>query len=189
MSKKKSKSKSQKQSKALAILQQLDTKGDAKNSLIESLKSMVIGVVGGGIAGAAIGKPSLLVGFGTSLTGNYLKSPLLTTLGLGMMASGGYQISSTVNGAQVSGLEGAKERVKAFGENIKKQLYLDKFIKPKSDTGTNGIGEVKYFKYPTNGLDMGALNSIEEEIARSSEKHRQFSGQEDDVYGVEERLY
>jgi hypothetical protein len=187
MSKKK-KNKNKGGAKALAILKPLDTKSDAKNSLIESLKTLVIGVVGGGLAGAAIGKPSLAVGFGCTLAGNYLKSPLITNLGFGMMASGGYQIAN-LNGAPVSGLDGAKERIKVFGQNIKERLYLDKIIKQKSGESTNGIGEVQYFNYPQNGISMGSLEAIEQEIANSSERFaaRQMAG-EDDITGVEDRI-
>lgn len=183
MGKKKNKTNG-KHAKALAILQELDTKGNAKNSLIESLKSLAVGVVGGGLAGAAIGKPSLAIGLGTTLTGNYLKSPLLSTFGMGMMASGGYQIGSGLKGTD--GLDGAKDRVKAFGQSIKERLYLDKIIKKKGET--NGVGEVQYFKYPQKELDMGSLNNIENEIARSSEQfeQRQISGSLEDVAGAED---
>lgn len=196
MSKKKNKRASKaKKAKVLAIAQQLDTKGNAKNSAIESVKDLVVGVVGGGIAGAAVGKPSLLVGFGTSLIGHYMGSSLATSFGLGMMASGGYQIGSgTVNGTVT---ENVKERVKAFGANIKQRLYLDKIIKPKEATKeetTNGMGDVQYFKYPQQNqeLDMGALEDIEREIAKSGEQfqQQQMSGSYDDVSGTgEDKIY
>lgn len=183
MSKKKSKRSSKaKKAKTLALVQELQTKGNAKNSAIESVKDLVIGAVGGGLAGAAVGKPSLLVGFGTSLIGHYMGSSLATSFGLGMMASGGYQIGTdAVNGTSTSGLNGVKERVKAFGTNIKQRLYLDKIIKPKDgekEESTDGMGSVQYFKYPENQeLDMGSLENIENEIARSAEQYgRQTSG-------------
>lgn len=195
MSKKKNtKASKAKKAHVLAIAKQLDTKGDAKNSAIESVKDLVVGVVGGGLAGAAVGKPSLLVGFGTSLIGHYMGSSLATSFGLGMMASGGYQISSgAVNG--LSGLDGAKERMKAFKDNIKQRLYLDKIIKPKQaeekEESTNGMGSVQYFKYPqqqNQELDMSGLDEIENAIARSGEQfqQRQMSGNYDEVSGMEE---
>lgn len=199
MSKKKNKHASKaKKANVLAIAHELDTKGNAKHSAIESVKDLVVGVVGGGLAGAAVGKPSLLVGFGTSLIGHYMGSSLATSFGLGMMASGGYQIGSgAVNGTSMSGLDGAKERMKAFGANIKQRLYIDKIIKPKEETKeetTNGMGSVQYFKYPQQNqeLDMGALDNIESEIARSGEQYeqRQMSGTYDDMSGVgDEKLY
>ncbi|MFO0356428.1 MAG: hypothetical protein ACK50A_05690 [Sphingobacteriaceae bacterium] len=201
MSKKKnSKASKAKKAHVLAIAAELDTKGNAKNSAIESVKDLVVGVVGGGLAGAAIGKPSLLVGFGTSLIGHYMGSSMATSFGMGMMASGGYQIGQgAVNGTSLSGLEGAKERMKAFGQNIKQRLYLDKIIKPKEaetkEEGTNGMGSVQYFKYPqreTQEIDMSGLDEIENAIARSGEQfqQKQMSGTYDDVSGLEdEKIY
>lgn len=196
MSKKKSKKTSKaKQAHVLALTKKLDTKGDAKNSAIEALKDLVVGVVGGGVAGAAIGKPSLLVGLGASLIGHYGGMPMATSFGLGMMASGGYQISSNVNG--LSGMDEVKERIKSFGANIKQRLYLDKIIKPKAktDDGTNGMGSVQYFKYPqseTQELDMGSLENIEKEIAYLGEQYerKQMSGTYEDMSGIEdEKIY
>ena len=174
--------------KVLAILDQLDTKGDAKNSLFESFKSLAIGLAGAGI-GAAIGKPSLAVGFGTTMIGHYMDQPRLSSLGVGMMASGGYQLASKTK-SSVEGLDGVKDRIKAFTENIKQQLYLDKFIKLKA-SGTNGLGDVQYFKYPNNELDMGALNALEDEINLSGDQYEeQVSGAvfDDEVDGLEDEI-
>jgi hypothetical protein len=199
MSKKKKKKAdaAKKHSKVLASMtSKLETKASVKNTLIETTKDLVVGVVGGGIAGAAIGKPSLFVGLGTSLIGHYSGVPMVTSLGLGMMASGGYQIGSgLMNG--VSGIDGVKERVKSFGENIKQRLYLDKIIKPKkqTDESANGVGSVQYFKYPkseTQELDMGSLDNIEQEIARLGENYerKQMAGATDEMAGMDdEKIY
>jgi hypothetical protein len=200
MSKKKSKKKSSKakqHSKLLSgMTQRLETKGNIKNTFIETAKDVVVGAVGGGLAGAAIGKPSLLVGLGTSLVGHYVGVPMATSFGLGMMATGGYQIGSgMVNG--LSGVDGVKERVKAFTENLKQRLYLDKIIKKKASTdeATNGMGSVQYFKYPKNEtqeLDMGSLDNIEQEIARLGEQYerKQMSGISDEMAGMDdEKIY
>ena len=191
--KKKSKStKKENKSKVMALVHKLETKGDAKNSAIESIKDLVVGVVGGGLAGAAFGKPSLLFGLGTSLIGHYMGSSTATSFGLGMMASGGYQITSGTNGVNGLGtIDAAKERIKAFGNNLKERFYIDKIVKPKvKEPGTNGLGNVQYFKYPSQEkeLELGALNSIEEQIAREAEMsdRRQMSGTDDDVSGTEE---
>jgi hypothetical protein len=190
MGKKKSKKRSGSHAKALAILQELNTKGNARNSMIEAVKSLAVGVIGGGLAGAAIGKPSLAVGLGTTLTGNFLNVPLLSTFGVGMMASGGYQIGAGLKGTD--GLDGAKDRMKAFGQNLKERLYLDKIIKKKDGTnGVNGVGEVQYFKYPQKELDMGSLDNLEQQIARSSEEFaaaRQIAGNDDEVSGTEDYI-
>jgi hypothetical protein len=44
----------------------LPTKGDAKNTMLETGKDILIGVLGGGLIGAAIGKPSMIVGIVTT---------------------------------------------------------------------------------------------------------------------------
>ncbi len=172
----------------LALLRQLETEGDAKNSLYEMLKDGAIVLVGAGI-GAAIGRPSLLVGLGTSFVGHYINQPRLTALGMGLIATGGYKVASGVNGAEIGGLEGAKERLKSFASNVKSNLYIDKLIKSDSE-GTGGLGQVQYFKYPNNELDMGGLDAIEDEIRKSGD---QFSGTSvgatyEDVAGPEERI-
>jgi hypothetical protein len=184
--------KNARKAKILALATKLETKGDVKHSAIETVKDLVVGVVGGGLAGAAVGKPSLLVGLGTTMIGHYAGSSLATSFGLGMMASGGYQIGAgAVSGTGLSGIEEAKERMKAFGANIKERFYLDKIIKPKAEEGTNGLGKVQYFKYPqqkNQSLDMAALDHIESQIAESGKQYEQkLSGAySDDVSGFEE---
>ncbi len=76
-----------KKARVLAIAQELNTKGNAKNSAIETVKDLAVGVIGGGLAGAAVGKPSLLVGFAASLMGHYMgssKDPYIAEQGIGM---------------------------------------------------------------------------------------------------------
>lgn len=188
----KKKNKTGKSKNVLAILKDLETKGDVKNSAIETGKSLVVGLIGAGV-GAAFGKPSLAVGVLTAGLGHYYNSKLITTLGVGMIASGGYQIGSGVNGTAVGGMEGVKERVKAFTSNIKDRLYLDKIIKSKGTNGidgTDGLDDVQYFKYPSNELNMGSLDDIENDIARSGAQfQRQMSGASDDLEGIEDKLY
>ncbi len=192
--KKKTKSKtSEKISHIKAITHRLETKGSIKNTLLETAKDFIVGGIGGGLAGSAIGKPSLFAGIGTSLIGHYTQIPIITNFGLGMMASGSYQIGSDM----LSGVDGMKERVKSFGESLTQRLYLDKLIKKKTSTGetTNGMGSVQYFKYPNSEnqeLDMGSLDTIEQELARLGENYerKQMSGMNDDMAGVvDEKIY
>ena len=62
---------------------QLDTKGDIKNSLLETGKELIITVIVGGVAGAAIGRPSLLIGAGITGAGHYTGNRMLSLLGVG----------------------------------------------------------------------------------------------------------
>lgn len=177
-----------KKDKILAILKELETKGDIKNSLLEMLKTGAIGLVGAGV-GAVIGKPSLLVGLGTIVAGHYYKSPRALVLGAGMIASGGYKMATGIQGTPLGGMEGVKERFKAFGADIKDRLYIDKIMKLKSGTdGLKGLGAVQYFD--PSQVNMGSLDAIEDEIAKSSMQfdQKQFAGSYEDISGTEDRI-
>lgn len=196
--------KSKRQEQILKLLEELDTKGDIKNSGIELLKSLAVAGVGVAV-GAALGRPSLLVGAGATFAGYYFGIPKVTQLGVGMMSCGGFQLKEKgFSGTEMEGLEGAKERLKALGADLKHRLYLDKFMKPKiqekpkQQEVTNGLGEVQHFKYPADGIDMGSLDAIEQEITMSGEmfEQRQMAGSNEDVSGadydisgVEDKIY
>lgn len=157
------------------ITQPLQTKGNIKNSAIETGKDLIIGVVAGGFAGAAIGRPSLIVGFLTSGIGHYLDNRLLTSAGLGMMASNSFVPKSMQGIEGLEGLEGVKERVQAFKEILAHKTYLDKVkaLKLGKSKPVSGMGEVQYFSYPQNILEgandeLALLNQIEHQIASSA---------------------
>jgi len=147
----------------------LKTEGNLKNSSLETGKNILIGVIGGGLVGAVIGKPSMLVGIATTLGGHYSGNKLVQILGLGIMAGGTIK-SGTVSGLE--GLDGVKERLQAFKTSMSDRLYLDKILKKKA--GTNGIGELQYFTYPDSSMgELAALNDIEKQIEESA---MQFQG-------------
>ena len=169
-----------------SITADLETKGDVKNSSIETVKDLIVGVLGGGVVGAALGKASLAVGAVVTGIGHYTKSRLASVFGLGMMASGGFSKPATpVSGlGEQDMLEGVKERVMAFKDGISEKLFLDKILKgkkelaPKKEESTAGVGEVQYFSYPNNKelegdpakeLDMSALDHLEQQIASSGQ--------------------
>src|SRR5258708_16117902 len=69
------------------------------HTAVETGKDLLIGVVGGGLAGAAIGKSSLLAGILVTGAGHYMNNRYVQLVGLGMMASNGFQRSpSGTNG-------------------------------------------------------------------------------------------
>lgn len=150
----------------------LPTKGNPKNTVLETGKDILIGVLGGGLIGAVVGKPSLIVGIATTGVGHYTGNKLVQILGIGMMAANGFQKSNSVSG--LSGLAGVKERLQAYKESMSEKFFLDKIMKKKG-TATNGIGELQYFSYPgsMNG-ELAALDDIEQQIAESA---MQFQGQ------------
>lgn len=153
----------------------LPTKSNTKNTLLETGKTILVGVLGGGLIGATIGRPSLLVGILTTGAGHYSDNKLVQLLGLGMMASSGFQNTGAVSGLE--GLDGIKERLQAYKEAMSERLYLDKLLKKKPDAATtSGLGNFQYFTYPDNSMNgpLAALDDIEEQIAESA---RQFQGQ------------
>ncbi len=171
---------------------ELPTKGNVKNTMLETGKDLLVAVLGGGLIGSAIGRPSLAIGIVATGTGHYTQSRMLTLLGIGMMAANGFQRGKGVNGLE--GLDGVKERLMAYKENFSEKLYLDKILKQKSATPTNGIGELQYFNYDQemNG-GLNALNSIEDQLIESGMQFQQMTGaalpemEADDEW--EERLY
>ena len=154
-----------------ALKKELSGTGDgstgekAKDAAIELGKDIVIGVIGGGVAGAALGKLSFIVGAAVSGVGHFAKNRIASALGLGMMASGTYQTVSGMNGKPTEGLQGVKERLLAFKDDMKKRIFLDKVLKAKDTTETkteekptNGLGQVQYFVYPNSEESMGELD-------------------------------
>jgi len=157
----------------------LPTKGNIKNTALESGKDILVGVLGGGLIGAVIGKPAILVGIGVTGIGHYTGNKLLHLIGIGMMAGNTFQ-KATTSVSGLEGLDGVKERLQAYRESLKEKFFLDKLMKKKSGAtqATNGVGELQYFSYPDNmNGHLAALDDIEQQIADSA---MQFQGQ---MYG------
>src|SRR5665213_798837 len=100
-----------------------------QESALQTGKDIIIGVIGGGIAGVLLGKTSLLIGAAVTGYGHFENKPLISTFGLGMMMGGGMSVEQQV----VSGLsaDDIKARVVSFKDGFLSKLYLDKiFVKP-----------------------------------------------------------
>ncbi len=177
------KAKAKKKSFMQNISKGLETKGNAKNTVLETGKDLLVGVIGGGLIGAAIGKASLGIGALVTGVGHYSDNKLATIFGVGMMASNGFQKGKAVSG--LDGIDGVKERVMAYKETFSEKLFLDKII-PKKAAAINGIGEVQYFTYPNNELngDLAALDFIENQITESGMQQMQGGNMEYDVNGT-----
>lgn len=182
MAKKKSKVQANAKKKKFlqGFTQTLDTKSNVQNSLLETGKDLIIGVVGGGFAGAAIGKPSLLIGIAITGTGHFMNNRLLTSLGMGMMASNGFQ-SKSLKG--IDGVEDMKERLNTYKKSFLEKTYIDKIktLQKGKEKATDGVGEVQYFTYPQNLLEgatdeFDALNRIENHIANQGLQRSQITG-------------
>lgn len=162
-----------------------------KNTAIETLKDVVVGVVAGGVAGSAIGRASLIIGATVTGLGHYYKSRLASVFGVGMMAANGFQqTDQQMKGTPKDGLEGmiegAKERMLNFKDMFSQKLFLDKVMKKdkeeKKEEKTEGVGEVQYFSYPENKslkegeVDLNALDQLERQIAESGNSFSKKSG-------------
>lgn len=153
---------------------------------VETGKDLLIGVVGGGLAGAMIGKSSLLVGLLVTGTGHFTNNRVVQLIGVGMMASNGFQPgSSGTNG--LDGLDGVKDRLMAYKDSFSQKFYLDKFLKKKAlamPVTTAGMGDVQYFTYPDalNG-DLAALSEIENQLAESALAFQGTAGELPVMYG------
>ncbi len=171
-------------------------KGDIKKTAIDTGRDVLLGAIGGGLAGAVIGRSSFLVGIAVTGVGHYMGSDGAASFGIGMMASGGYQaVAGAMNGPEKEGFEGVKERMLAFKDEFKKKLFLDKIIKPKAteekEETTNGMGEVQYFTYP-NGKELEGpideLNRIEQKIIESGKAFERKQNASAEMNGEEENM-
>lgn len=153
----------------------------AKDAAVELGKDIVVGVIGGGVAGALLGRLSFFVGAAVTGVGHFVKSRVTSVLGMGMMASGTFQSMQGVNGGSKTELEGVKDRLLILKDDMKRRIFLDKVLKSKEgkktdEKATNGLGQVQYFSYPNaeesiGDLDMSALDKIQQKIANSAAKY------------------
>ena len=161
------------------FLNEIKTTGDVmKNSAIGTLRDIGIGVIGGGLIGSVVGRHSFFAGLATSFGGYYMANPTVSSLGLGIMAANGFQISRKNPPAGTQGLDGfdfkqemenAKQRVVNFRDNFAEKLYLDKFIKKE----VSGLGGVDYYLHGQLGDEDDAaaeLDRIEEQLVESAEQ-------------------
>jgi hypothetical protein len=171
------------------MTQKLPTKGNAQNTAIETVKDIVLCVLGGGLLGAAIGKPSLVIGLGVTGAGHYTGNRAATMLGLGIMAANGFQNNKSVNGMDGFDVASVKNRIMTYKNNFAGKLYLDKIMpgKTPANEDTNGFGELQFFSYPNdvNGAgdelsgELSALDRIERQLEESGMEHMQVTGLDD----------
>jgi hypothetical protein len=173
-----------------------------KDTALITGRDILLGGIGGSLAGAIVGRSSFIVGMAVTGMGHYMGSGGASAFGIGMMASGGYQsMSSGMDGLEKKGIEGVKERMMAYKDEFKRKLFLDKIIRSKKNADStsdniNGMGEVQYFTYPnakelqgTGDLDMSALERIEQQVAASAKSFEAKQGvsgvrNEDQEYGL-----
>lgn len=154
---------------------------------IETGKDLVVGVIGGGIAGAVLGKSSLLVGILVTGAGHFTNSRAAQLFGVGMMAANGFQSSNNATTSGLDGLDGIKDRLLAYKDSFSQKFYLDKFLKkkPAALSGETGsIGDVQYFTYPDAlSGDLAALSEIENQLAESALEFQGTGGELPEIAG------
>lgn len=187
--------------KVAAILEE-STKGKGKESVFKGLTYMGISVLGGGLVAAVIGKPAFLIGAGLTIVGYYRDNHWLAPLGLGMMASS--HLVPNVSAAKTTGFslkqetEDAKSRLVSFKDSLLSKTYIDKIIKPKTDS--NKKMETSVLEETTNGFgsvsdNLNVLDQIEQQLVSSAmalqiqRKHQSTQGVNDEIEGLNEVDY
>ncbi len=102
---------------------------------------------------------------------------------MGMMAANGFQGDGVTLSGEETAMERAKQRLLNYKNNFTQKIYLDKIMKKADEKKTTEsdkpVGEVKYFVYPNtdnadmSGMDMTALDNIENQIIQSAENYQQ----------------
>lgn len=110
------------------------------------LRDITIGVIGGGLASAILGRYSFVLGLGVAGYGHYSQNKMLSALGLGMMASGTFHaLTGKDQDDKRSVGEKVTERVDAFKSEVKRKLWLDYFEqkKGKKQNQKNEVNETE----------------------------------------------
>lgn len=159
-----------KTNKSTSILE-VNPKGDVKQTAIRTLAEVGISVLGGGLLGAAIGKPSFLIGLVLTGVGYYKGVSWLAPLGLGMMSTS-HLIPDKSSG--VSGFDlktettNAKNRMLSFKDSILQKTYIDKLIPSKKANNARQISEESTEGFGSLEANINALDEVEKQLNASA---------------------
>ena len=107
-------------------------------------KDLLIGVLGGGFGAAVFGKYSFFAGLALSSYGHHTENKDIATLGLGMMSSGSMTGGQGVKqDPKATMMDKMQERVKAFGDELKRKLFLDKLLPANTQEKTKETNDLK----------------------------------------------
>ena len=126
------------------------TSKDKINKTAKGLTNdLLLGVIGGGLAGAMLGRYSFFAGLAIAGYGHYADNKLMGTIGLGMMASGTASalLGGKAQDSKATMIENVTERVKGFTNELKRKVWVNKWD---SEDGLNGVSAV----HNTNGTQM-----------------------------------
>jgi hypothetical protein len=187
------------------LLEDIEAKGNFKNTAIKSTAQVLIGVGGGAIGTAILGKYAFITGLGLIGLGNYKGISWMTPLGSGMMAS---SLMLAEDAVGLSGTEGfdlkteaskAKQRLLKLKENFLSHTYLDKVFKKKAATTQKQVADKQKVESDTEddtqevkGLnDVPAsteLDNIEKQLMASAMAFQKKQQGENQVEGVDPEL-
>lgn len=178
-------------SKAGGIKKYWQQKG--KKQAIGSAIDIGGALIGGGIGAALKGKTAFWVGLGTILAGHLIgeKGKIVHSIGVGATAYGiatidplGIGTGQPVSGA--TGMQGVKERLMAFKDNLLHATFLDKLVKKKEATGAGGsIGNIDmsdldlFEQYGQQQAYLQALLEEQQNDQRILERDDEYEDQDD----------
>jgi hypothetical protein len=152
-------------------IHEVNPKGDLKLTMVRTVAEAAVSVIGGGLIGTLLGKPSFFVGLGVAGYGFYKDIYWLAPIGLGMMSTSVFLPPK--NKGAVSGFDlnhetsNAKDRLLSFKDGIMHKTYLDKLIPSKKanassqqDEDTAGFG--------STASNLNALDEIEKQLNASA---------------------
>jgi hypothetical protein len=195
------------------VLEDIEAKGDVKNTLIKSVAQVVVSSVAGSLAGSYCGNWSFLIGPALVLGGNYTDLALLSPLGTGMIAGAIARpkdepkpAKTDANGKELSGfdlkeeLKNAKDRALHWKESFLSRTYLDKVFKKKAAQNSNTANKSKQRTIAQeespedmNGLsdapgDAQTLDEIEKQLIASAMEFQKKQQGQTEMQGVDPDL-
>lgn len=183
---------------------EMEAKGDVKKTAIKTTTQLGVGVIGGSVMTAIMGKWSFLPALALMGAGNYTDKTVVSTLGTGMAAS---SLTLAVEDA-LHGVEGfdlkteagkAKQRLMTLKDTFLSRTYLDKVFKKKEASKENKNSQRKVESgeeqpEEVNGLEAPAsteLDNIEKQLIASAmefqkkNQSRPMEGTDPDLMGLE----
>lgn len=167
--------------------QGMSTTEKVKRSALKTLVHTGSAIIGG-FTGAGINNGwSVALGLSAIAAGEFTGIYPMTTFGIGAITG---VTASAMSGRSAeppkTGIEGAKQRMKQYGQSIKEKFLLDKIFKKKTsdagattttttttenNTNVSGIGEVKVFTPSGKGepFDVSQMEHYERELQKSAE--------------------
>lgn len=150
-----------------------------------------VGVLGGGLGAAVCGRYSLLTGLLVSGWGHYTKNRYIARLGLGLMASSSMTAAQGVKQDPTATMvDNMKERVKAFGQELKRKLFLDKIgaVKKQEKQELSGIEKKSEVPGPAHFKEKSQPEAEYIKPENSIDATSSVNGKEE-IDGIEKDLY